>query len=169
MPHSRFANESNARTQEHNLAKIWGRGFESLRPLQSTSPQTFSATCGARKSPTATGFRASGLGVRCRNVTPNCSPNGQLSPELESRPFYSTSFFAHAFSGLGSLWSRKVGIPFLNRNSKSIDPAPSRPTGRTEKHYSLGPASQHINDRKLRLAAGALPQIDCKPYIPRPE
>jgi hypothetical protein len=57
----------------------------------------------------------------------------------------------------------------LNRNSKSIDPAPSRPTGRTEKHYSLGPASQHINDRKLRLAAGALPQIYCKPYIPRPE
>jgi hypothetical protein len=35
---------------------------------------------GPRKSPTAAGIRATGLGVRCRNVTPNCSPN--LMPPL---------------------------------------------------------------------------------------
>ena len=36
---------------------------------------------GPRKSPTAAGIRALGLGVRRRNVTVNCSPNAHSSPE----------------------------------------------------------------------------------------
>jgi hypothetical protein len=41
----------------------------------------------------------------------NCSPKAHFSPELESRPFYSTSFFTSDFSGLVSFPSRKIGIP----------------------------------------------------------
>jgi hypothetical protein len=67
---------------------------------------------GPRKSPTAAGIRALGLGVRRRNVTVNCSPNAHSSPELGAWPIYSTSFFPRDFSGLYSLFSRKVGIPF---------------------------------------------------------
>jgi hypothetical protein len=74
---------------------------------------------GPRKSPTAAGIRATGLGVRKRNVSVNRSPKADLSPELESRPFYSTSFSAHAFSGLASLWNRKVRIPFACRLPRS--------------------------------------------------
>jgi hypothetical protein len=51
----------------------------------------------------------------CGTFRNNRSPNADLSPELESRPFYSTSFLAGGFSGLASLWNRKVGIPFACR------------------------------------------------------
>jgi hypothetical protein len=53
-----------------------------------------------------------GLGVRWWNVTANRSPTADLSPELESRPIYSTSFFARGFSDVASLSCRKVRIPF---------------------------------------------------------
>jgi hypothetical protein len=52
------------------------------------------------------------LGFQWRNVPANRSPNADLSPELESRPFYSTRFFASGFSRLASFQKRKVGIPF---------------------------------------------------------
>jgi len=67
---------------------------------------------GPRESPTAAGIRATGLGFGERNVAANCSPNADLSPKLESRPIYSTSFFVRAFSSLSSFPSRKVRIPF---------------------------------------------------------
>jgi hypothetical protein len=73
---------------------------------------------GPRKGPTAASIRRSGLGVRGRNVTVNLSPNADFSPKLESRPFYSTSFFACAFSGLASFANRKVGIPFACRTPR---------------------------------------------------
>ena len=47
-----------------------------------------------------------------RNVTANRSPKADFSPKLESRPFYSTSFFASGFSVVASFASRKVGTPF---------------------------------------------------------
>jgi hypothetical protein len=58
---------------------------------------------GPRKSPTAAGFRVTGLGVRERNVTANCSPKGIFSPKLGACPIYSTSFFLSFFSSLLSL------------------------------------------------------------------
>jgi hypothetical protein len=81
---------------------------------------------GTRKSPTAAGIRATGLGFGERNVPAICSPNGHLSPKLESRPFYSTSFF----SGLTSFADRKVGIPFARRIPRwllptAVDTAPT--------------------------------------------
>src|SRR5690242_11066530 len=74
---------------------------------------------GPRKSPTAADICATGLGFGERNVPTNCSPNADLSSELESRPFYSTSFFTSGFSGLASLGSRKVRIPFACRLPRS--------------------------------------------------
>jgi len=84
--------------------------------LHSKPSQSFP---GPLKSPTAASIRRSGLGVRFRNVPPIRSPNADLSPELESRPFYSTSFFASGFSGLASFATRKVGIPFACRLPRS--------------------------------------------------
>jgi hypothetical protein len=83
-----------------------------------------------RKSPTAAGIRATRLGFGERNVPANCSPNADLSPELESRPFYSTGFFTSGFSGLASLANRKVGIPFAGRIPRwllptAVDTAPT--------------------------------------------
>jgi hypothetical protein len=72
--------------------------FESRFLLQSAPLQTFSAFSGPRKSPTAAAIRKSGLGVRFRNIPAHRSPNADLTPELESRPFYSTSFFVCGFS-----------------------------------------------------------------------
>ena len=114
-----FSNTAGAKPRQG-----WGRGFESLRPLQSPPLQTLSAVSGPRKSPTAAGIRRLGLGVRYRNVTASGSPNAHLSPELESRPFYSTSFFASSFRALSPLQSRKIGIPFACAfHNRRIEPA----------------------------------------------
>ena len=63
-------------------------------PLRTKLSPPFS---GPPKSPTAAGIRASGLGVRERNDTANCSPNGNFSPKLGAWPIYSTSFFRLTF------------------------------------------------------------------------
>jgi hypothetical protein len=100
-------------------------------PCSSRLPSKLSPPIpGPRKSPTAAGIRATGLGFGERNVPANCSPNADLSPELEGRPFYSTSFFASGFSGLASLANRKVGIPFARRIPRwllptAVDTAPT--------------------------------------------
>jgi hypothetical protein len=83
-----------------------GFGVEGSNPFARSSPLRTKLSppfSGPRKSPTAAGVRATGLGVRSRNDTPKVSPNAVLSPELESRPFYSASFFAPPFRGLASL------------------------------------------------------------------
>ena len=105
-------------------------GSRFLSLLQSAPRQTFSAILGTAKSPTAAGIRATRLGFEERNVPANCSPNADLSPELESRPFYSTGFFTSGFSGLASLANRKVGIPFAGRIPRwllptAVDTAPT--------------------------------------------
>ena len=82
---------------------------------------------GPRKTATAAGIRTTGLGFGERNVPPNRSPNAGLSPELESRPFYSTSFLASGFSGLASFASRKVGIPFACHSRRWRDQSIDRP------------------------------------------
>jgi hypothetical protein len=94
------------------LAKV---GVEGSNPFARSSrvPAKLSpAFPEPRKSPTAAGIRAAGLGVRERNVTADCSPKGRLSPELGAWPIYSTSLFASSFSSLYSFVNRKVGIPF---------------------------------------------------------
>src|SRR5689334_8300539 len=65
-----------------------------------------------RKRPSAAVIRATGLGVRDRNVTPNLSPKPDLSPELESRPFYSTRFLADFFSHLSLVVDPEGRYPF---------------------------------------------------------
>jgi len=66
---------------------------------------------GLRKSPTAAGIRAAGLGVHCQNVTANLSPNAGFSPKLGAWPIHSTSFFVQFIRDLASFTNRKVGIP----------------------------------------------------------
>src|SRR3954470_24725200 len=78
----------------------WGRGFESLRPLQSACPQTFSADFRATKKATFRAVWELGLGFSIRNDTENLSLNGWLSPKLGSRRIYSTSFFCPLLSSL---------------------------------------------------------------------
>ena len=55
---------------------------------------------GLRKSPTAAGICATGLGFGERNVPQNRSPNAYLSPELGAWPIYSTSFFVNRISSV---------------------------------------------------------------------
>ena len=83
--------------------------FPCSSPLRTKLSPPFS---GPQKSPTAAGICASGLGVRERNDTVNCSPNADLSPKLGAWPIYSTSFFGSKFNILTSFLRRKVGIPF---------------------------------------------------------
>jgi len=74
-------------------------GSRFLSLLQSAFLQTFSAISGTRKSPTAAGIRALGLGVRKRNVTANCSPNANLSSELGLGRFTLQAFSAGISEG----------------------------------------------------------------------
>jgi hypothetical protein len=95
------------RPQEHRPA-VRHRGAEPgirvLRAQRMLDPSTYRCSSplrtklsppfsGPRKSPTAAGFWASGLGVRERNDTVNLSPNADFSPKLGAWPIYSTSFF----------------------------------------------------------------------------
>ena len=71
----------------------------------------------------------------CRAELPSStSPTNRFRRSLlESRPFYSTSFFARCFSGLTSFASRKVGIPFACGCSAGSPPtcrAPNPPCHR---------------------------------------
>ena len=78
-----------------------------------------------------------------------------------------------------SLGSRKVGIPFAclfarTRHRQPVDrtPTPLRGAGIQKTSTWVRnprPVSQHINRRKLRLAADAVPQIDRETRIAGPE
>ncbi len=97
----------------YSLAKVGVEGsnpFARSSQLRSKVSLPFS---GSEKAHSRRHLRGSGFGKR--NVPANCSPNAELSPELESRPFYSTSFFLSGFRGLASLANRKVRIPFAYR------------------------------------------------------
>jgi hypothetical protein len=100
---------------------------------------------GPRKSPTAAGIRATGLGFGERNVPLDCSPNADLSPELGAWPIYSTSFFASGFSGLASFATRKVGIPFACLVRRRLPPTAvdTAPTQHNE-HYC--PVTGELDD-----------------------
>jgi hypothetical protein len=76
-----------------------------------------------------------------------------------------------------SLGSRKVGIPFASlfartRHRQPVDPPPTPPCGALDPEApqrGRDIQSQHINRRKMRLAADAVPQIDRETCIAGPE
>ena len=130
----------------HTLPRVV---VESSNPFARSSrlpPKRSPSFSGPRKSPTAAGIRTKGLGVRNRNVTANRSPNGLFSPKLGAWSIYSTSFSAHAFNGLASLASRKVGIPFAYCSREGN----SEPADRAARATEDG-------DAKLRIVRCELP------------
>src|SRR6185437_17098323 len=64
-----------------------------------------------------------------------------------SRPFYSTSFFPSTFSGLSSLWSRKVRIPFACRLARSQQQTGCM-TPKPQSLIRLSPRTQAINEAR---------------------
>jgi len=104
----------------HDLAKVGVEGSNPFARSSRFSSKLSPPFSGPRKSLTAAGFSELGLVVRRRNVGANLSPNADFSPEPETWPIYSTSFFAHAFNRLVSFPIRKVGIPFAYRPPSKV-------------------------------------------------
>ena len=136
-----------------NLAKVGVEGSNPFARSSRLQPKLSLPFSGPRKSPTAAGIRATGLGFGERNVPANCSRNADLSPELESRPFYSTSFFVSGFSGLASFANRKVGIPFARRIPRWLLPT-AVDTAPTMHNQLLRSTTRHTCDANGSALAG---------------
>jgi hypothetical protein len=95
------------------LPRAWGRGFESHRPLQTTTGQTISTEFLTDKKAR---FRAV-LRVRLEVLNPerygNLSLNAGLSPKLEGWPIYSTSFFWQHFQIINLIAQSEDRHPFV--------------------------------------------------------
>ena len=101
-------------------------------------------------------FCASGLDVRKRSVTVDLAPNADLSPELESRPIYSTSFWSAVFSGCSFVVSLSPAV-LKGRASEPTDCAPIPLQGRSR---SLTDGATSIVQRSTSFRSPCRP---CRP------